>query len=102
VEYVADSPIRGSADAFGSEPCSARGWWKLISPRLHYNVEGCIKAFREFDGLDGGIEDRDRANEAQFLIASHLLGREDSLSRDRHPLISWLMGEDLMKQTADH
>src|SRR6516225_6575867 len=46
-------------------------------------------------------EDRDRVNEAQFLIASHLLGREDSLSRDRHPLVSWLMGQDLMKQTAD-
>src|SRR5215471_4503165 len=48
-----------------------------------------------------GREDRDRVDEAQLLIASHLLGREDSLSRDRHPLVSWLMGQDLMKQTAD-
>src|ERR1700733_12613404 len=42
-----------------------------------------------------GREDRDRVNEAQFLIASYLLGREDSLSRDRHPLVSWLIGMEI-------
>ena len=48
-----------------------------------------------------GREDRDRVDKAQFLIASQLLGREDLLSRDRHPLASWLMGQRLMKQTAN-
>src|SRR5262249_30051319 len=46
-------------------------------------------------------EDRDRVNVAQFLIASHLLGREDTFSRDQHPLVSWLMAQDLRKQTGD-
>jgi hypothetical protein len=47
-----------------------------------------------------GREDRDRVDEAQFPIANHLLGREDSVSGDRHPLVSWLMGHDVMRQAG--
>src|SRR5215472_6505430 len=42
-----------------------------------------------------GREDRDRVDEAEFLIGIHLSGREDSLSTERHLLASWLMGQGL-------